>query len=256
MNTNDSLISSVIDTFSETDKIRTSIYKKQNSIYLRKSKNEIEKQQTELAVLLGVDEKISVQADDNFLFEKPINIGQILETSLESRPDYMKMKNIEQWSINNYKYQKSLAYPSPEIGLIYNNQATIPYIGVFAAFDLPFFDRNQGEIKKSAAMQEQIKHKIYYAEKNIKTEIEIFYSDYKLKKEIFDEYKEIVEHFQNVLNESKISFNNDEISVVDYIDVNSQLFDLQEEFFESMEEYLHSYLKLLYVTGHINMLLQ
>jgi cobalt-zinc-cadmium efflux system outer membrane protein len=62
----------------------------------------------------------------------------------------------------NLKLQRSLAFPTPELGFIFNPQNVIPYYGFFGTVHIPLFSRNQGEIRK-AMIQRQTEQEILFS---------------------------------------------------------------------------------------------
>jgi cobalt-zinc-cadmium efflux system outer membrane protein len=155
----------------QTDLYRTELLSKQYAIQYKTAMQEFVNRQTELRFLLGVQDSISVDMGDNFLFSIPAGIDSLLTQSLQSRSDIIATKSLIEVSNSNIKLQKSLAYPQPELGVIWNPKNSIPYLGIYATIDLPFFNRNQDEIKKSYLLKNQAEQHLVTIQSQLQTEI-------------------------------------------------------------------------------------
>jgi cobalt-zinc-cadmium efflux system outer membrane protein len=110
--------------------------------------------QRELRELLQV-EGIVVPLVDSSLIKKyrivGLDLQQLQEKALQSRADLRVAQSLTRQSELNHSLQKALAVPDVTVGAIYDQQGSYinNYLGVTFSMDIPFFNRNQGNIKSS-----------------------------------------------------------------------------------------------------------
>lgn len=150
-----------------------------------------------------------------------IDLSGLIKTAQTNRPDLRYQESLLREGELNYQYQKALAYPDLTIGAGYNQQGEyIPNLySLRLGFDLPFFNRNQGNIK---AAEWQIK----VAETDRQQKLNQISSEVKASfnrlMEAEREYKVSQQSFQKgfpEVNRSVIeNFNKGNISLLEFID--------------------------------------
>src|SRR6185437_15122723 len=77
----------------------------------------------------------------------------LMDSAYHNRTDLQIARTNTNISRLNYEYQKALAVPDLSLGLIYDEAGSFlnNYVGVGASIDLPFFNRNQGNIRSAKA---------------------------------------------------------------------------------------------------------
>lgn len=77
----------------------------------------------------------------------------LLDSAYRNRTDLNIAKTNTQINVLNYNYQKALAVPDLTLSLNYDEAGGFDYgyYGIGASIDLPFFNRNQGNIKSAKA---------------------------------------------------------------------------------------------------------
>lgn len=240
----------------QTDLFRTQLLSKQYAIQHKTALQEVSNRQNELKFLLGVQEHISIDTSDNFLFAIPEDIDSLLTQSLQNRSDILTAKAMLEVSNSNIKLQKSLAFPQPELGFIWNPQNTIPYFGIYVALDLPFFNRNQGEIKKSYLLKAQSEQHLITVQSQLQTEIKIAYESYRLQQRNLEDFKSVLEQSQTVLDHVKYHYLKGGTTVIDFLEAQRSWLETQQHYYDALQQYRQSYIQLLYATGLINQLAQ
>lgn len=242
------------EVITHTDYLRIELMSKQFDMQYKKSKLLTEKSQIELGHLLGKANKIQAEGDLDFVVGLVINDDSIFSNATDYRADFQKLKTIETWSERNIKTQKSFAYPQPEIGVVWNHQTAVPFLGLSFSIDLPFFDRNQGEIKKSHIINEQVQHELHFTKNKIDSEVNIARSNYYLNKQNFEDYQPLLEQSEIILKNVRTAYLKGGTTVVDYLEAQRSWLETQENYYETLQDYVESYLKLLYTVGLINQL--
>ena len=238
----------------QTDLFRTELLLKQYAIQYKTALQEVINRQNELKFLLGVQEDLSIDANDNFLFRIPQSIDSLLKQSLQNRSDIQTVKSLIDVSNSNIKLQKSLAFPQPELGFIWNPQNTIPYFGIYATVDLPFFNRNQGEIKKSYLLKDQAEKQLFTIQTQIQTEISVAFSNYKLQQQNLESFNVLLQQSQTILDNVKYAYLKGGTTIIDFLEAQRSWLETQQQYYDAMQSYRQSYIQLLYATGLINQL--
>lgn len=141
------------------------------SIYIRINNektefiNEILQQQNTLQLLLQTRSYVVPEFDTNqwSRFEAQHPLDSLIESALESRPDYKIGKANSEYAILNVQYQRRLAVPNLNLGAAYDQRggAFLNQVGLTLSMPLPLTNRNQGNIKfaesqlKSVDIQQQ-----------------------------------------------------------------------------------------------------
>lgn len=238
----------------QTDLYRTELLAKQYELQHRTALQEINNREKELRLLLGVTEEVTVDTSDQFLLEIPGTLDSLVRQSVEHRSDVDAAKSMIQLSESEMKLQKSLSYPQPELGLVWNPQGTLPFFGISFTVDLPVFDRNQGEIQKSAVVRDQAEYYLYSVQKQIETEISVAFSSYQHHQENIEEYQSLLEQSETILENVKRTYMIGGTTIIDFLEAQRSWLEIQQQYYEAMEQYRISYIELLYASGLINQL--
>jgi cobalt-zinc-cadmium efflux system outer membrane protein len=238
----------------QTDLFRTELLSKQYDIQYKTALQEVINRQNKLKFLLGVQEDIIIDVNDNFLFTIPKDIDSLLKQSLQNRSDIQTVKSLIDVSNSNIKLQKSLAFPQPELGFIWNPQNTIPYFGIYATVDLPFFNRNQGEIKKSNLLKDQAETQLFTIQSQIQTEISVAFANYQLQQQNLESFNVLLQQSQTILENVKYAYLKGGTTIIDFLEAQRSWLETQQQYYDAMQSYRQSFIQLLYATGLINQL--
>ncbi len=244
------------EVITQTDLFRTELLAKQFSIQAKTASQDVINRLDELKLLLGIQEQISVDTRDSTLFTIASNIDNLLAQSLQSRSDIQTIKSLIEVASSNIKLQKSLAFPQPEIGFIWNPQNAIPYFGIFATIELPIFNRNQGEIKKSYLLKEQAEKQLFVTQSKIQTEIKVAFANFQLQQQNLESFNLLLQQSQTILDNVKYAYLKGGTTIVDFLEAQRSWLETQQQYYEANQSYRQSYIQLLYVTGLINQLAQ
>lgn len=240
---------------SNSEMLRTQLVGEQYQLQLKKAEQDYHNELQNLQLLLGSPVDLSIDTTDPV---KYVTVEQqtdsLLSLSMTHRPDIQGVQASIDMAGSNIKLQQSLAKPAPELGVIYNPQNTVKYVGVFATIELPLFSRNQGEIKKSKIALEQSKQSLDALQLQVGTEVSNALRSWQLNKTNVETYKAILDKAAQVLQSVKYAYTRGGTSIVDFLDAQRTWYDTQKMYYETLLDYRKSYLQLLYVTGLINQL--
>lgn len=239
----------------ETDLIRAQLLLEQYNLQLTNIELEYKNTLQDLKLLLGTKEDIEVSINLPIeLAFLPTQFNDLLKQGLESRSDVKVGEANIELNNSNIKLQKSLAIPRPELGMIWNPQNNIPYFGFFGTVSLPFFDKNQGNIKRSQIQKMQAEHILENTKLKIQIEIQAAYQSYQLQKENLLKFDNILKQSEKVLNNVRYTYLKGGTTIIDYLDAQRSWVETRQLYYETQLTYYRSYIQLLYATGQINQL--
>lgn len=240
----------------QTDLSRTELLANQYGLQLKSAEQNYANEKVNLKFALGVQDNLNIDSEDTFNYVFLNSIDSLLQQALINRSDLLALKSTIDVSSSNIKLQKSLAWPTPELGAIYNPQNTIQYAGFFGTIQIPLFSRNQGEIKKSNLIKQQAEQGLITTQQHIQIEITTAYNLYQTQKLNLANYKDIINQSEEILNSVKYSYLKGGTTMIDFLEAQRSWLDTQQQYYESLQLYKQSYIKLLYVSGLINKLAQ
>ena len=240
----------------QTDLFRTQVLARQYDIRYKAALQEIANRERELQQLLGRRENIAIDTADSFLPAFPAGRDSLLLQSLAVRSDVAAAKSAIEAAGSNIRLQKSLAYPQPELGIIWNPQNAVPYLGVYGTIDLPFFSRNQGEIRKSVIQKARAEQELESIQSRLETEVTNALASYETHRKNVQGFQPILEQSNLILENVKYAYLKGGTTIVDFLEAQRSWLDTRQEYYEALQEYRKSYIELLYATGTINQLAQ
>ena len=238
-----------------TELLRTQIPLEQYRLQLRATRQAYINNIQQLKFLLGSPD--SVDVTDGPLTE-PIAItgteDSLVARVLKERPDVRATLSEIQVSESNIKLQRSQRVPIPELGVIWNPQNTIPYLGFFGTIQIPIFSRNQGNIAASYVRRDQANLHLQTIQLQVDTEISAAWQTYHLQRETIGRYDQILQQSRDVLRSVRYSYFRGGTTLIDLLEAQRSWYDTQKLFHEAQFQYYQSYLQLLLAAGVITQL--
>ncbi len=241
----------------QTELYRTELLSRQYEIQYKSAVQELSNTKKQLGLLMGVQDNISIDTTDDFMTDfPPTSPEDLLSQALSDRSDILAAKQWVEVSDSNIKLQKSLAYPQPEFGLIYNPQNQVPYFGFSFGIELPFTNRNQGEIKKSHIEKKQAEFQLSAIERQLETEVKTAYESYQLNQQNIRSFETVVEQSQIILDNVKYAYLRGGTTIIDFLEAQRSWLETQQQYYEAVQEFRQSHIQLLFSSGLINQLVQ
>ncbi|MDB5274119.1 MAG: outer rane efflux protein [Chitinophagaceae bacterium] len=150
-----------------------------------------------------------------------LNMEGLVDVGLLNRSDLKIQELTVEKSKMNYSLQRALGVPDLHVGGTYDQAGSYiqNYVGVNVGFDLPVFNRNQGNIK--AARAEVERQKFYYTSKQLEVRNEIYMSIQKVR-ESENLYKSVDKKFSSsfeAINSGILeNFKKKNISLIEFVD--------------------------------------
>ncbi len=208
-----------------------------------------------LVLVTGMKDTMAIDTSDPVISMAFIDkADSLIQLSFQHRGDVLAAIGSIDAAKSNIRLQKAFSKPVPELGFIWNPQNTVPYFGVFGTIELPFFSRNQGEIRKSKVVLQQTEQSLYALQQQVRTEVQTSYDAYKLSSETVNKYTLILQRAEQVLQSVKYAYTRGGTTIIDFLDAQRTWFDTQKNYYDAVYTYRKNYLQLLYVTGLINQL--
>src|SRR5690606_34042094 len=193
------------------------------NLALTQQSNEIQK---ELKLLLRIPPMVEIEiSNEGFVTDpKPyrsIFIEQIIGLGKEYRPDYQLALLEEEYSNKLLSYERALRVPDLKFGMNYdrNGSTMLDFVGVGVTMDLPFFNRNQGGIKKAQISIENAK--IQKKQTLLSIENEVFLT-YKSLQQALDFLRHVDTNYEveldDILEKQTKNFTSRNVSMLEYFD--------------------------------------
>lgn len=234
-----------------------SVYVKINNDKSEESQTLIEEQK-QLNILLGTTATITTEyttadangyADQSFLYE------DILNKSLQNRPDLNQAKLATESAKLNLSLQRKLAIPDITLrggynqrGDAFNNQ-----YNAGLSIPLPVFDRNRGNIQRAKIEQMEGEKNVAYKQLEVQNEVLAAYENFTRS---VDEYKRINslinQDFDAVFNGISTNFQKGNVSMIEFADFFEAYNEAQTEVERVKQQLAVAAAQINYVTGTNN----
>jgi cobalt-zinc-cadmium efflux system outer membrane protein len=239
----------------QTDLIRTQLLQDQYQLQISNAQKDFKREIQRLKFLMGARDSVDVDIDaavETTLI--PATMDSMLSQAMRERTDVQAANLAILISQTNIKYQKSLVVPTPELGMIWNPQNSVPYVGFFGTLRIPLFDRNQGEIEKSKFRELQAQENMRNVQLQLTTEVQAAFLVYQTEKGNLKKYENMLNQSDQVLDNVRYSYLKGGTTIIDFLDAQRSWFDTRQLFLDARLSYFQSYIQLLYATGLINQL--
>lgn len=192
---------------------------------LNEAQSELNDKEKTLKILLGIPPGVNVEiTDDGKDTKNPdlISLASLLDMAEEQRPDLQLYKIQTEYHKKSLTYEKSLKIPDLTLSAAYDRYGGVwkDFIGIGISIDLPFFNRNQGNIKSAKLSLDQSYYLVQQQQNTIRHEIATQYKNYtyaySFLKKINDE--NLMPELDNMLDAYTRNLLNRNISMVEYMD--------------------------------------
>jgi cobalt-zinc-cadmium efflux system outer membrane protein len=145
----------------------------------------------------------------------------LIDSAYHNRTDLQIARQNTQINELQYKYQKALAVPDLSLSLGYDEDGSFlyNYYGIGASIDLPFFNRNQGNIKNAKILIESTrateKSTVATVDENVTRAVQKAYDEQKLMRTIDPKF---FGDFQRLMEQVLLNYQKRNISILDFLD--------------------------------------
>ncbi|MBB4035409.1 cobalt-zinc-cadmium efflux system outer membrane protein [Dysgonomonas hofstadii] len=204
-------------------RLQSSLLELENEI--NETQSDLNEQSKTLKILLNIPPLTDISITDNQQIGKApdlLVLSGLLEKADEQRPD-MKMYRLQtQLHQKSLDYEKSLRIPDLTISATYDRYGGVwkDFIGLGVSIDLPFFNRNQGNIKAAKLNIEQSQYLAQQYQNTVRHEIVAAYNNYRYAYNFYKKISEdsLLPELDNMLEAYTKNLMNRNISMLEYID--------------------------------------
>lgn len=236
----------------ETDLLRTQLLQEQYQRDIVTASQALKNENRNLMYLIGATDSLIEIEDTPGFFQAEFVLDSLLKQALQKRSDVLGAKNNVEVSILNITLQRSLAYPVPEVGGMYNPQNKVPYVGFYGTVEMPLFDRNQGGREKARILKYQAEQNLAATELQAKTEVENAFYAYNTHRNNLQRYEQNLFKAGQILSNVRYSYLRGATTIIDLLEAERSWLDTQQRYYATMEDYRRSFIGLLFAAGSIN----
>ncbi|MGG7661352.1 TolC family protein [Dyadobacter sp. BHUBP1] len=216
---------------------------------------ELQENQRDLRTLLSTDRPVKSLVDSTEIQRYHLdryNVAALKEKALQSRADLKVAQSETKQAELNYTLQKALAKPDVQVGAVYDQASNYQnnYFGLNASIALPFFNRNQGNIRAAKSSISYYKTAENAKQNAVSNEVDAAVQKVGIADKAFQSVEgQFTDQFQLLSNGIYDNFQKRNISLLEFI-------DFIETYNESIKEYnrlqadrIKVYEELNYVVG-------
>ncbi|WP_342083173.1 TolC family protein [Dyadobacter sp. OTU695] len=216
---------------------------------------ELQENQRDLRTLLSTERPVKSIVDSTEIQRYHLdryNLVTLKEKALQSRADLKVAQSETKQAELNYTLQKALAKPDVQIGAVYDQASNYQnnYFGLNASIALPFFNRNQGNIRAAKSGISYYKTAENAKQNAVSNEVDAAVHKVGIADKAFQSVEgQFTDQFQLLSNGIYDNFQKRNISLLEFI-------DFIETYNESIKEYnrlqadrIKVYEELNYVVG-------
>jgi len=217
-------------------------------------KNDIQK---ELKILMNLpaNSYLKISTDDfspQLERLQILNLSQLQQIAAESRPDLNMTKLEEDYYSGLYAYERAQRVPDLNFSVGYDRGGNflLDFVGFGLSFDLPIFDRNQGNIQYARIGKEQSELLTNFKKNAIELEVEAAYRSYQSNKTLFESIEaDYEEQLDRLLESYTSNFRLRNISMLEYLDFLEAYLENKNIIFETTKKLHDSFEEIQYIIG-------
>ena len=224
---------------------------------IKELNNEINEAQKELKLLMRLPAQTQLQiTEEGYLIEvqqlNNLELSNLIDQSKQYRPDY-KIAELNQEYYNKlYAYERAQRVPNVTMGANYDRGGNFikDFVGFGVTMDLPFFNRNQGNIKIAEIGKEQSQILFQKKEASIGNEVVLAYQNLTEAIAFLNEIEPGYEtELDNLLTGYTKNFIERNISLLEYLDFQSAYLENKKIILEAGKDVNEKVEELNYSVG-------
>jgi cobalt-zinc-cadmium efflux system outer membrane protein len=210
--------------------------------------------QTELKTLLGTNETAFITPVITNPDNQPVklDIPALISLAEANRADYLTEKYQFNAATHQLDYQKALAVPDITAGVSYDKRNTYApnYFGLQIGMPLPFFNRNQGNIKSAEYSLKSQENMVKDSQLHLKNEVVSAVRQYQLTQELFSTQQTTFnEQYDKLFSNMLKSFKERQIGLIEFVDFFDTYKDTKLKIIEQQNSLQKAIADLDFATG-------
>jgi cobalt-zinc-cadmium efflux system outer membrane protein len=205
--------------------------------------------QAEIKTILSIKQSVYIKPviDSTYLKRAiPNAVDSLVNIALDIRPDLRVYDSQLRFSTQNLKLQRSLAYPDFTVQLNYTRYSNyLPdYYGLGVSSNLPFLNRNQGNIKGAKSDILSSKSDFENQQKGVSNQVISNYLQLHVNKDAYENFdKPFIGRFDVYFQKLILNFQRRVIGLIEFIDFfetyrDTKLasFNLEQDYWQAQEQ--------------------
>lgn len=188
------------------------------------NKNEVLEEMSQLRMMLNLRENVFIIAADD---QPPLNdagaLYLLIDDALKGRPDYLLSLKQVDYQNRNLKLERSNAYPDLDFGYQPHDKGSNwvrPYQGLELEFNVPLFNRNQGNIKLAKAKVSQAELGTLQAENRVRNEVYKSYEQFVNTRKGYQDYSDdFIKQTEDLNINANQNYSKKNINLLEFIDL-------------------------------------
>jgi cobalt-zinc-cadmium efflux system outer membrane protein len=216
--------------------------------------NEVLDLMSQLRILLNFADDVSIQTTEDT--PSTINVQALyllINTALDSRPDYKLQQAQIKYEERNLKLQQSLAMPDLLFGYQPHDRGSNyvrPYQGLTFEVNVPLFNRNQGNIKAARAKISQSELHAQLTENVLRNEVQKSYEQLLNTQRGYQDFsQEFIEQTEQLNVNANENYGKKNINLLEFIDLQRIYIQNKTQHIELKNVYMKSINQLNFTVG-------
>lgn len=188
------------------------------------NKNEVLEEMSQLRMMLNLRENVRINAVDE---QPPLGdagaLYLLIDEALKGRPDYLLSVKQVDYQNRNLRLERSNAYPDLDFGYQPHDKGSNwvrPYQGFELEFNVPLFNRNQGNIKLAKTKVVQAELGTLQAENRVRNEVFKSYEQFVNTKQGYQDYSsDFVKQTEELNIHANENYSKKNINLLEFIDL-------------------------------------
>jgi cobalt-zinc-cadmium efflux system outer membrane protein len=212
------------------------------------NRNEVLGEMSSLRILLNLKENVYVQTLNDTPPEGSTDALYILiDQALNTRPDYKLSSQQVSYQTQNLRLQKSIGVPDLKLAYQPTDRGSNyvrPYQGANLEFNIPLFNRNQGNIKMAKSQIAQAELRLQLSENTVRNDVARSYEQFLNTKKGYEEFSpEFVRQTEELNTHANENYRKKNINLLEFIDLQriyiinkTQYIDLKNAYFRATNQ--------------------
>jgi len=150
-----------------------------------------------------------------------LNLAALIDTAYQNRYDLKSSEANLTLSQQNLSLQKAIAIPDLSLGITYasNGSAAPNYFQLYASIDLPFFNRNQGNIKSSKFQVNQSQVQFQSQKEIVQNDVSLAYNTVLENQKVFKEFNpQFLKDYDQLIEEVLKNYTHRNLGLLEFLD--------------------------------------
>lgn len=235
-----------------TDLLRSQILQEQYELQIKSLRQEYENESRNLRVLIGSTATQVIDRDDPVMALVPAErLEELLTCALAHREDYRLAQTEIDAARADLGVQRALAVPDLQLSVQWSRQNNVPYLQAGIGWELPWRDRNQGNIARARLRARQAEQERSALEQRIRGEVENTLRTYQECRRNLAGYQAIIAMAEKALETVRYSYLHGNTTLIDFLEAQRTWLDTRKLYFDALFALRRSHIALLHATNQL-----